>query len=93
MTINNREFTFADGSSLLINRSGIIVLISSNEKIPPIYIPMVIDAALGVGTADLFAGNDYYNPSYQRDLKVIRTNVFWTNNIAAFINHIQNHGT
>lgn len=54
------EFTFTDGSSIKINRSGVLVLKSSNHNIPPIYIPSVLDASLGLAIKDVFAGNDFY---------------------------------
>ncbi len=54
------EFEFPDGSVIEINRSGMLILKSSNENIPYIYVPSVIDAALGVATKTEFAGYQYY---------------------------------
>ncbi len=54
------EFEFPDGSVIKINRSGMLILKSSNENIPYIYVPSVIDAALGMATEMEFAGYQYY---------------------------------
>lgn len=58
--INDTEFTFNDGSSITINRSGMLILKSSDTHIPIIYIPSLLNASLGVATDEDFAGNDYY---------------------------------
>lgn len=54
------EFVFQDGSSIEVNRSGVLILKSSNEAIPLIYIPSIIDSTLGIAAGDEFAGNGYY---------------------------------
>ena len=53
-------FTFPDGSSIYQNRNGMLTLISSNETVPKIYIPLVLNLPLGIATLDAFAGNTYY---------------------------------
>jgi len=58
--IGANEFQFAEGSTIKINRSGFIVLTSSNQSMSPIYIPTTLDGALGVATDRIFAGNYYY---------------------------------
>lgn len=60
MKTGDLEFSFRDGSQAIINRAGIITLRSSNPNIPVIYVPSVLDAALGVATDTAFAGNKYY---------------------------------
>jgi ribosomal protein L7/L12 len=59
------EFEFTDGSVIEINRSGMLILKSSNQNIPYIYVPSVIDAALGVATENEFAGYQYYHKEKQ----------------------------
>ena len=54
------EFVFHDGSSIEVNRSGVLILKSSNEAIPLIYIPSIIDSTLGIAAGDEFTGNGYY---------------------------------
>jgi ribosomal protein L7/L12 len=62
------EFVFRDGSSIEVNRIGILILKSSNESIPLIYLPSVIDSTLGVATDADFAGNGYYYKDKQFEL-------------------------
>jgi hypothetical protein len=59
----NDEFVFHDGSSIEVNRSGILILKSSDETIPIIYIPSIIDSTLGIAAGDEFTGNGYYYKS------------------------------
>lgn len=60
--VNNTDniFTFEDGSSVEVLRSGLLILRSSDRMVPAIYIPTVLDASLGVATSDEFAGNKYF---------------------------------
>jgi ribosomal protein L7/L12 len=53
-------FTFDDGSSVEVNRNGLIILRSSDRILPAIYIPTTLDASLGIATSTEFAGNEYY---------------------------------
>ena len=53
-------FAFKDGSTVTIDRNGMIILDSSNEEIPKIYIPSVITSSIAAATQDTFAGNAYY---------------------------------
>jgi len=57
---NNTDFIFNDGSRILTKRSGMFILQSSNKSIPEIYIPSMLNSALGVATREAFAGNEYY---------------------------------
>jgi ribosomal protein L7/L12 len=54
------EFQFGDGSLIEIHPAGMLTLRSSNQSIPPIYIPTSLDSVLGVATITAFAGNEYY---------------------------------
>ncbi|MBP6386801.1 MAG: hypothetical protein KA313_02535 [Pseudarcicella sp.] len=53
-------FVFSDKSVIYINKNGYYTLVSSNENIPKIYIPAVLDFGLGVATDVYFAGNEYF---------------------------------
>jgi ribosomal protein L7/L12 len=66
-------FVFEDGSSVEVDRSGLLILCSSDTQIPTIYIPTALDSSLGVATQHEFAGNDYYykEPVYEVTLKRI----------------------
>jgi hypothetical protein len=63
----NNMFVFNDGSSVEVNRSGLLVLRSSDTRLPPIYIPTTLDSSLGLATDYEFAGNPYYykEPVYE----------------------------
>jgi len=58
--ISHNCFEFADGSQVIIKPVGLFILISSNSSIAPIFIPAVLDTAIGIATKDTFAGNAYY---------------------------------
>ncbi|MES2514462.1 MAG: ribosomal protein L7/L12 [Bacteroidota bacterium] len=62
---SDTEFIFDDGSSVEINRSGMLILKSSDTTIPYIYIPSLINSSLGAVAANEFAGNEYYYPELQ----------------------------
>lgn len=59
--IEPRTFLFADGSSVQVNRSGMLTLISSDDRIEPIFIPSTLDCALGVSTPTTFSGRNFYH--------------------------------
>lgn len=88
-TNNKYEFIFEEGSIVRVNRSGITELISSNIEIPTIYIPMLLDAALGIGTEDCFSGNDFFHPSDKSKLAIMNTKKFWEAYILPFVNTIK----
>lgn len=64
----NTTFRFEDGSVVAINQAGIISLRSSNETIPTIYFPTIIDSAISVATPNVFAGMERYRKSPQYEL-------------------------
>ena len=57
------EFVFDDGSCIEVNRSGVLILKSSDENIPLIYIPSIIESALGLAAGNDFSGYEYYYKS------------------------------
>lgn len=66
--INDTQFSFADGSIVEINPGGLIVLKSSNQQIPAIYIPTAIDSHIGCATESCFTGNLFYLPEQECSL-------------------------
>lgn len=63
--ISDYKFQFNDGSTIEINTAGMLILQSSNEEIPTIFIPTIIDASLGVATEKYFSGNNYFKKEKQ----------------------------
>ena len=59
---------FPDGSQVQFSKTGMLVLKSSNESLPEIFIPGVLNHPLGVSTKEMFSGNKYYYPSLNYDL-------------------------
>jgi MoxR-vWA-beta-propeller ternary system domain bpX0/MoxR-vWA-beta-propeller ternary system domain bpX1 len=87
-------FAFPDGSFVEVDRVGMITLRSSERIIPTIFIPSVIDSALGVATKKHFAGNQYYYKGADvSELNVIAIGEFYQKYISRFINTIINHGS
>ncbi len=79
----DNEFMFNDGSRIRINRSGMIILTSSDKQMPDVYIPSVLEETLGVATVHHYAGRSYYHkdalyevilksPGQNNILKVVR---------------------
>jgi ribosomal protein L7/L12 len=65
---SHKEFEFNEGSLIEIHPAGMLILRSSNQFIPPIYIPTSLDGVLGVATSTAFAGNEYYYKETNYDL-------------------------
>lgn len=61
-------FEFPDGSTIEHNRNGMLTLKSANNAIPEIYLPCVLNIALGVATNDTFAGDSYYRKEQRSEL-------------------------
>lgn len=91
--INKNEFRFPDGSTITINRTGIIILKSSDASIETIYIPSVIDGALGIATRNMFSGYEYYFNPHCANQEKINPEKFWQEYMEPFINNIKLHGT
>jgi hypothetical protein len=90
--LGQQTFGFADGSTATVNRAGMLILTSSNAAIPPIYMPLVLDSALGVATDTVFAAAGYYRlTDLEQEVQSARD--FWVNFIVPFIETITKHGT
>ncbi|MGC4104121.1 ribosomal protein L7/L12 [Ferruginibacter sp.] len=57
---SSNEFRFRDGSTILTDNFGYMVLKSSNSNMPDIYITTVVNTSPGMATAQNFAGNDFF---------------------------------
>lgn len=81
-------FVFTDGSKVTVLPDSMVVLSSSDENIPDIYLPTILEASLGICTKTEFAGNQYYHketmhclqltnfgPSALATLKVLKAHV------------------
>ena len=87
------EFCFADGSVIEINRSGMLILKSSNPVVGTIYVPSVLDSDLGVASEQDIAGNYYYYPERTAKKDPVSRVQFWKRYMEPFINTIIRHGT
>ncbi len=59
-------FEFKDGSKIYHNKSGMLILDSSNPEIPRIFVPSVLGSTLGLATENYFAGDVYYRDRKRR---------------------------
>jgi hypothetical protein len=89
--IRRNNFKFPDGSTIYINRSGMIILNSSDLSIGTIYIPAVLDVSLGAATRSHFAGNPYFQQPDSNEIQSIGTGSFWQSYIERFIKKIKSH--
>ncbi|MBO0931808.1 hypothetical protein [Fibrella aquatilis] len=85
-------FTFPDGSTVQVNRNGMLILTSTDLNSFPFYVPLVLDGALGMCVKGFFSGNKYYQPEGMEtsDLESPPTN-FWHRFVAPFVQTILNH--
>ncbi|MGH1339169.1 MAG: hypothetical protein ACRBFS_23835 [Aureispira sp.] len=84
-----RHFTFPDGSTIVANSLGLMILTSSNENLPPIYLPMILNKSLGMATKDHFCGNTYYHKNQEKEPSaLIDTSFFFTMYLKPFIDTI-----
>jgi ribosomal protein L7/L12 len=81
-------FVFIDGSRITVLPDSMVRLSSSDDSVPVIYFPTVLEASLGICTKTEFAGNQYYHketmhsmqltnfgPSALATLKVLKAHV------------------
>lgn len=61
-------FQFHDGSEIHHNQNGMLTLVSSNKDLPKIYIPCVLESALGAATESIFTGDRYYRMEWRDEL-------------------------
>jgi hypothetical protein len=92
-SIGNNKFRFPDGSTITINRTGMIILKSSDLSIDTMYIPSVIDGALGIATKNTFSGYEYYLNPHAGKQEKMDSRKFWQEYMEPFINNIRLYGT
>ena len=66
--VNKNKFEFSDGSTVEVNKGGMLILESSDPDLPKIYIPSVLDNPLGLATEEAFTGNKYFYKSKRFDI-------------------------
>lgn len=88
---NGSHFRFPDGSTVTVSRSGMIALKSSDASKEEIYVPSVVEAALGMATASQFAGYDYYLFEKRGQQRMLPKR-FWERHMHPFIEIIKAHG-
>lgn len=91
--VGKDAFRFPDGTVITVNRSGMLILRSSNPSIDVIYIPSVLDADLGVASESDIAGNHYYYPEGETKKSPISRAQFWKRYMEPFIDTIIKYGT
>jgi len=69
ISIDDSTFQFNDGSKVIIDKSGVFTLQSSNAQIPTIYVASVLQRTTAVATNDHFAGNIYF---YKQPVYMLR---------------------
>jgi hypothetical protein len=92
-TVKGNKFIFSDNSEIVVDKRGILKLISSNDSIPEIYIPLTKQFHLGMAAGNDFTGNKYYfNDNVLKPLNIIPSKIFEKKYIIPFIDNIVNHG-
>ena len=84
---NRDKFVFPDGSEVLLDKRGMLTLVSSNPDLPKIYFPPVLQNTLAMATDDAFAGNIYFHDK-TRILEIIETTDFREKYLDRFIQQI-----
>lgn len=88
---SDQVFLFPDGSMVTINRSGMLILKSSNASLETIYVPSVLETTLGIATSKHFAGETYYyRPGTSG--KVVPPKTFWKEYMNPFVEIITGYG-
>lgn len=58
------NFAFPDRSQVIVHPAGMLILVSSNTKIPAIFLPSVVEKALCLTTGKIFSGDEnFINPA------------------------------
>ncbi|MGM5630088.1 hypothetical protein O2K51_04235 [Apibacter raozihei] len=83
----HNTYTFADGSSIVHDKYGILIFKSMDINIPQFYIPCVLFKDLAIATDLTFSGNKYYLPEIHQ-LEVINIKKMYSEYIQTFIKHI-----
>ncbi len=88
------KFIFNDNSEIIIDKRGIMILISSDQTIPKIYIPLSKDFHLGMFAGNDFTGNKYFLSQNDNEImNNIPSKIFEEKYITPFIQNILACGT
>ncbi|MEM6722062.1 MAG: hypothetical protein AAF611_22225 [Bacteroidota bacterium] len=85
----NQNAVLEDGSTIRIDKNGIITFKSADPIIPDFYLASYIGIGVAIATEEEFAGNEYFLPE-DADLKRIETTDFDIKYVEPFIQHILN---
>lgn len=92
--LNKNTFHFADGSSIHINRNGMLKLRSSKSTLPDIWIPSVLDLDLAAAAGPHFTGPVHFLPDKAASTRqILSIHEFYASYIQPFITQITAHGT
>jgi hypothetical protein len=78
---------FPDGSTITIDRNGIIIFESADQNIPKFYLSSYIGIDLALATDIEFAGNEYFKPD-TKSFKKIEVSEFDEKYMEPFLQHI-----
>lgn len=85
----NNVFTFPDGSTVENHVAGVLILRSSNKKIPAIFLPSVVGSSIGIATEAVFTGNlCYRNTINDVEMPMVPVYQFFKAYVTPFIQHI-----
>ncbi len=87
------EFTFPDGSQVLIHRCGMLTLKSNSETDLTIYVPSVLNQSLGVATQLHHSGNEAFFSPNATETTQLPPEQFFSNYLLRLIQNIQRHAT
>jgi len=94
VTENRTLFRFPDGSSIRVQRTGMLHLQSSDLNLPGIWIPSVLESGLGMAAGNSFCGSRYYLPDKEgHTILSLPVEEFSERYIRPFIQRILSHGT
>nr|WP_322624569.1 hypothetical protein [uncultured Flavobacterium sp.] len=91
MKPGGNAFEFADGSTVVSDKKGMIVLASSNPDIPTIYVVTSLDCDLAMVAGTDFCGNRLFYNEWDSPATHISIQDFFAKYYYPFINHIRDH--
>lgn len=91
MKPGGNAFEFADGSTVVSDKKGMLVLTSSNQDIPAIYVATSLDCNLAMAAGTDFCGNRLFYNEWDATATHITIHDFVAKYYNPFINHIRDH--
>ncbi len=83
----NQKALFPDGSTIQIDKNGIIIFKSANPEIPTFYLASYIGIGIALSTGEEFAGNKYFLPQ-DAEVNTIEISQFDIKYVEPFIQQI-----